>query len=143
MTQTRRAPALVTRRFARPEDLGLTKAEFATLRRLSTPQKIQDFLSAWPQNFEPDGQTCLSVREVLRQRRAHPGAPARLLNQILGLEAKMRQYEEGERFIRKVRVAGGPDLVATLFEGPEHLPSMAEVLDPEAWLRRVGFAATP
>jgi len=71
MTRTRRAPALATRRFARREDLGLTRAEFATLRRLSTPQKIQDFLSAWPQNFEPGGQTCLSVREVLRQRRAH------------------------------------------------------------------------
>lgn len=71
MTQTRRTPALVKRRFARREDLGLTRAEFATLRRLSAPQKIQDFLSAWPQNFEPDGQTCLSVREVLRQRRAH------------------------------------------------------------------------
>lgn len=60
-----------TRRFARREDLGLTKAEFAALRRLSTPQKIQEFLCALPQNFEPDGQTCLSVREVLRQRRAH------------------------------------------------------------------------
>jgi hypothetical protein len=58
-------------RFARREDLGLSKAEFAVLRRLRTPQKIQDFLSRMPPNFETDGQTCLSVREVLRQRRAH------------------------------------------------------------------------
>jgi hypothetical protein len=58
-------------RFARHEDLGLSKAEFAVLRRLSTPQKIQDFLNALPANFEIGGQTCLSVREVLRQRRAH------------------------------------------------------------------------
>ena len=58
-------------RFARREDLGLSKAEFAALRRLSTPQKIQDFLNALPANFEIGGQTCLSVREVLRQRRAH------------------------------------------------------------------------
>jgi hypothetical protein len=59
------------KRYARREDLGLTKGEFAVLARLSTPQKIQDYLNALPQNFEPDGQTCLSVREVLRQRRAH------------------------------------------------------------------------
>ncbi len=59
------------KRIAHREDLGLTKAEFAVLRRLSTPMKIQEFLNAMPQNFEPDGQTCLSVREVLRQRRAH------------------------------------------------------------------------
>lgn len=58
-------------RFARREYLGLSKAEFAVLRRLSTPEKIQDFLSKLPANFETDGQTCLSVREVLRQRRAH------------------------------------------------------------------------
>src|SRR5215468_5661217 len=52
-------------------DLGLSKAEFAALRRLRTPEKIQDFLSRLPANFEIGGQTCLSVREVLRQRRAH------------------------------------------------------------------------
>jgi len=51
--------------------MGLTKAEFAVLRRLSTPRKIQDFLCTLPSNFEIGGQTCLSVREVLRQRRAH------------------------------------------------------------------------
>ena len=59
------------RRFARRDDLGLTRAEFAVLRRLSTPKKIQDFVFSLPANFEVGGQTCLSVREVLRQRRAH------------------------------------------------------------------------
>ncbi len=59
------------KRLARREDLGLSKAEFAVLRRLSTPQKIQDFLCALPANFEIGGQTCLSVREVLKRRKAH------------------------------------------------------------------------
>ena len=59
------------KRFARREDLGLTPAEFAVLRRLSTPRKIQDFLYALPANFEIGGQTCMPVREVLRRRRAH------------------------------------------------------------------------
>jgi hypothetical protein len=58
-------------RLARPEDLGLTHAESSVLIRLSTPAKIQGFLDALPANFEIGGQTCLSVREVLRQRRAH------------------------------------------------------------------------
>jgi hypothetical protein len=58
------------KRYARREDLGLTKSEFAILRRLSTPQKIQKFVDAIPQNFEVGGETCLSVRETLRQRRA-------------------------------------------------------------------------
>jgi hypothetical protein len=59
------------RRFARREDLGLTKAEFAVLRRLDSPRKAQAFLYDLRQNFEPHGDTCNSVREVLRTRRAH------------------------------------------------------------------------
>ncbi|MDH4093747.1 MAG: hypothetical protein OEV81_03075 [Betaproteobacteria bacterium] len=59
------------RRFARREDLGLTRAEFAVLRRLDAPRKIQDFLFGLKQNFEPNGDTCRPVREVLRTRSAH------------------------------------------------------------------------
>jgi len=59
------------KRYARREDLGLTKAEFAVLRRLDSPQKIQAFLYGLRQNFEPGGDTCRPVRVVLRARRAH------------------------------------------------------------------------
>ena len=51
--------------------LGLTRAEFAVLRRLRTPEKIQHFLYGLKQNFERDGETCHSVRVVLKDRRAH------------------------------------------------------------------------
>jgi len=61
----------VATRKPKREDLGLTRREFATLRRLATPQKIQAFLNAIPINHELDGETLLSVREVLRQQRAH------------------------------------------------------------------------
>ena len=63
---------MARRRFARPSDLGLTPSDFAVLRRLDTPQKIQSFVHYdLRQNFELDGQTCRPVREVLRTRRAH------------------------------------------------------------------------
>ena len=50
---------------------GLSTRELAVLERLDTPQKIQVYLNAIPINHELDGETILSVREVLRQRRAH------------------------------------------------------------------------
>lgn len=56
---------------ARREDLGLTKSEFAVLRRLDSPQKIQHFVYSLRQNFELGGDTCRPVREVLRTRTAH------------------------------------------------------------------------
>lgn len=59
------------KRSARREDLGLTPAEFAVLRRLDTPQKIQAFLYGLGQNFEVGGETCRPVRHVLRHRAAH------------------------------------------------------------------------
>ena len=61
----------VTRRSASRKTLGLSVREFAALKKLDTPQKIQVFLNAIPINHELDGETILSVREVLRQRRAH------------------------------------------------------------------------
>jgi hypothetical protein len=59
------------RRYARREDLGLTAPEFRLLSRLNTPAKIQAFLCGIPCNFEIGGETCLPVRQVLAQRRAH------------------------------------------------------------------------
>ena len=59
------------RRTAKREDLGLSPAEFAVLQRLDSPQKIQAFLFSLGQNFEVDGDTCLTVRGVLETRRAH------------------------------------------------------------------------
>lgn len=60
-----------TLRKATREALGLARGEFALLRRLRTPERIQAFLYGLRQNFEPDGDTCNSVRVVLRKRSAH------------------------------------------------------------------------
>jgi len=59
------------KRRATRETLGLSRGEFAVLRRLRTPEKIQAFLYGLKQNFEQQGETCNSVRTVLRLRRAH------------------------------------------------------------------------
>lgn len=59
------------KRFAQASDLGLSTADFAVLRRLDTPQKIQAFLHRLQQNWEVDGETCRPVAEVLRTGRAH------------------------------------------------------------------------
>ncbi|MDE2337599.1 MAG: hypothetical protein KGL10_09835 [Alphaproteobacteria bacterium] len=52
-------------------DLGLTRRETDVLKRLTTPEKIQDYVSRLKNNEESGGDTCLSVRQVLRQRHAH------------------------------------------------------------------------
>lgn len=49
----------------------LTAKERAVFRRLSTPALIQDFLDTLAINHEKDGETCLSPRHVLKERKAH------------------------------------------------------------------------
>ncbi len=50
---------------------GLTRAEERTLRLLSTPIKIQNFLDSLPLNYEKSGDTHMSPRRVLRNKKAH------------------------------------------------------------------------
>jgi coenzyme F420 biosynthesis associated uncharacterized protein len=74
---------------------------------------------------------------TLHQRRRQVSGAARVLQKVVGLEAKLKQYEQGERFIAAVEAAGGPELFARIWEGPDMLPGMAEIRDPDAWLARV------
>lgn len=41
------------------------------LKKLNTPQKVQDFLDTLPFNFEREGETYLSPKMVLEQKTAH------------------------------------------------------------------------
>ncbi|TAL49265.1 hypothetical protein EPN83_01870 [Patescibacteria group bacterium] len=49
----------------------LTKEENFAFNKLSTPKKIQDFLESLPVNFERGGDTLMSPRRLLRQKKAH------------------------------------------------------------------------
>ena len=51
--------------------IGLSKKELEFLKKLSTPARIQDALDSLPQNFEEEGDSCMSVRGVIAQKKAH------------------------------------------------------------------------
>jgi putative hydrolase len=75
---------------------------------------------------------------VLRERRASTKPIARVLQRLLGLEAKLNQYAQGERFIAAVEREVGEGAIDTLvWESPDRLPDLAEIRDPAAWLARV------
>jgi coenzyme F420 biosynthesis associated uncharacterized protein len=74
---------------------------------------------------------------VLRERRGQVRGAARLLQQLIGLEAKLKQYEQGERFIEAVEAAGGPELLDRVWRGPEWLPTLTEIREPSLWIGRV------
>jgi coenzyme F420 biosynthesis associated uncharacterized protein len=78
---------------------------------------------------------------VLRQRRRNISPAARLVQRLIGLEAKMNQYEQGEQFIAAVEAEGGPALLNRAFDAPANLPSLAEIRAPRDWIDRVRVSA--
>ena len=61
----------------------------------------------------------------------------RLMARLTGMDMKLEQYRRGERFVAGVYRVGGSAAIAHLWDGPETLPSAAEMDDPTAWVRRV------
>jgi len=74
---------------------------------------------------------------VLRERRQQSNPLLKLVLQAVGFEAKLAQYEAGERFIEAVEAQGGPALLERVWERPEHLPSLEEVGEPARWVARM------
>ncbi|HVL81480.1 MAG TPA: zinc-dependent metalloprotease [Actinomycetota bacterium] len=77
------------------------------------------------------------LREVMDRRKATNSPGEQLLERLLGIELKRRQYEDGLRFCRYV--AGVRD-IATLnrvWENPETLPTSEELAEPDSWISRV------
>ncbi|MGO9321719.1 MAG: zinc-dependent metalloprotease [Solirubrobacteraceae bacterium] len=77
------------------------------------------------------------LRAAMNHRRENRGLPWRVLERLLGLELKLRQYEMGRRFCDAVVDAGGPQALALAWSGPDALPTPAELEQPSLWIARV------
>ena len=78
-----------------------------------------------------------AIRRKFDKRRKGVGTLDRLLRRVLGLDAKMAQYRDGAKFVRRVVKQAGMEQFNAVFTGPETLPSRAEIHDPDAWMQRV------
>jgi coenzyme F420 biosynthesis associated uncharacterized protein len=76
-------------------------------------------------------------REFGRNRSRTRLRPDTLLRRVLGLDAKLRQYRDGERFVRQVVEEVGITGLNRVWTSPNTLPTQAEIVDPAAWIRRV------
>jgi putative hydrolase len=76
------------------------------------------------------------LREGLERRRRDRSGLFRVLEKVIGLDMKMRQYEEGKRFCDAVVAKGGIEALNRAWASPESLPTAAELRAPDAWLTR-------
>ena len=81
------------------------------------------------------------LRAAMERRRRSRSAPEKILQRLLGLDLKMRQYEEGKVFCDAVAERAGIEGLNRVWESPQALPTPAELRDPDAWLARAGGPA--
>jgi coenzyme F420 biosynthesis associated uncharacterized protein len=77
------------------------------------------------------------LRDAMDRRRRSRSAPERLLQKLLGLDMKMRQYEEGKAFADAVVAARDIATLNRVWEAAQALPDLRELRSPEAWLARI------
>ncbi len=78
-----------------------------------------------------------TIRRRFTARRKGTSSLDRFLRRLLGLDAKAAQYRDGAKFVRAVVDKVGMAEFNAVWERAEHLPSKAELSDPEAWVSRV------
>ncbi|MGW1160714.1 zinc-dependent metalloprotease [Streptomyces sp. NPDC002513] len=84
------------------------------------------------------------IREKFQQRRARGASRLDLaLRKLLGLDAKLRQYRDGERFVRAVVEQVGMDGFNRVWTSPNTLPTKAEIAKPADWVARVHRRTEP
>ena len=63
-----------------------------------------------------------------------------LFTKITGLDLKLEQYIIGERFVNAQVQVMGIDRFNRVWEGPEMLPTLAEIYEPERWRERLALS---
>lgn len=106
--------------------IGLTAAETAIMRRLASPEAIQDFLTAMPSNPEPEGDTCYSVRTAIGKNCCHCIEAAFIAACALMLHGK-------PALLMDLEAEGDDDHVVALFKSGNHWGAISK--SNHIWLR--------
>jgi len=76
------------------------------------------------------------LRDAMDARRRNRSAPERILQKLLGMDMKLRQYELGKSFCDAVAAEGAIELINRAWTSPEALPTLTELERPSTWIAR-------
>ncbi len=83
-----------------------------------------------------------TIRQRFGSRGKDRSALEKWLRKLLGLDAKMRQYADGQRFVTRAVKLMGMEGFNKVWEGAENLPTEHEVHHPEQWVARMDGTGT-
>ena len=76
------------------------------------------------------------LREAMERRRHNRSAPERMLQRLLGLDMKLRQYQQGKSFCDAVAASAGIEGLNRVWDEPEAMPTATELKRPQTWIER-------
>jgi coenzyme F420 biosynthesis associated uncharacterized protein len=77
-----------------------------------------------------------AMRTAMDKRRGERSGLLRVLDKLIGLDLKLRQYQQGKAFCDAVVSLGGITALNRAWIGPDALPTLAELDDALGWLAR-------
>lgn len=80
-----------------------------------------------------------TIRQRFNDRGKDRGIVEKFIRNLLGLDAKMRQYTDGAKFVRAVVDVAGMEGFNRVWESADHLPTEPEIHDAKIWLERMGL----
>ena len=80
------------------------------------------------------------LRGAMDRRRRDRSGLFRIFEKLIGMDLKLRQYEQGKKFCDAVAAAGGIAALNRVWEEPAQMPTLAELDDPHGWMARTGPA---
>lgn len=80
-----------------------------------------------------------TIRQRFNDRGKDRGIVEKFIRNLLGLDAKMRQYTDGAKFVRAVVDVAGMEGFNRVWESAENLPTEPEIHDAKIWLDRMGL----
>lgn len=81
--------------------------------------------------------TVKTIRQRFDHRTSTRSSLDRWIRRFMGMDAKMQQYRDGQRFVKWAVRELGMDGFNVVWEAPEHLPSEQEIQHPEQWVARI------
>lgn len=116
-----------------------SEAQIDAMRRVSILMSLAEGHGDWVMDRAAGRSLPEAWRfsSTLAERRASASGLSKLMQTLLGMEAKLGQYAKGEAFIQAVEdLAPGSSKV--LWDSPSSLPTFDEFSNPTLWVERCG-----
>jgi len=81
------------------------------------------------------------IRAKFNARRTSGNRGEQVIRRILGIDLKMKQYQQGSAFVQAVVAQAGMDSFNRVWTSPQTLPTKEEFASPVRWLERMDGAA--